>query len=109
MVKAKLEWEIEEIRTKIEEAWILPTMAYNIIMKTDWIEMNNLRINFERKKIEVKEKKVDLVNVKEDLVRGCTMIQVWQIEQLLKEDKLTEIIVWNITQLLRRKEEEADK
>ena len=67
-------------------------MAYDIIVRTDWMEINNPRIDFERRKMKVKGKKVNLANVREDLVRGCTIIQVWQVEQLLKEDKLTEII-----------------
>ena len=75
VAKAELEWEMEEIKTKMGGAWVLPTMAYDIIVGTDWIEANNPRIDFGKRKMEVKEKEVDLTNIREDLVRECTMIQ----------------------------------
>ena len=49
-------------------------MAYNIIVEIDWIEINNPKINFGRRRIEVREKKVKLINVREDLVKGYTLI-----------------------------------
>jgi hypothetical protein len=46
--------------------------------------------------IAVKDTLCKMKNIRENLIQDCTMIQAYQLEQLLKDDKIKEIIAWNI-------------
>ena len=56
------------------------------------MKKNNLKIDFRAQRIMVKRKEVQLTNVKKDLVQEYSIIQTQQLKQLLKKDKLAEII-----------------
>jgi hypothetical protein len=72
-------------------------MAYDIIIGTDWMEKFNPHVSFQNRKITVAEQSVEMENIREDLIRECTLIQAWEVENLLKEDKIVEMVVWSLT------------
>jgi hypothetical protein len=43
---ADIHWEMGKISTAWDNAWILPAMAYDVIVGTDWMEKHNPHINF---------------------------------------------------------------
>jgi hypothetical protein len=84
-------------------------MSYDIIIGTDWMEAHDLHISFSQKKIIVGGQSCDIENVREDLIRECTLIEVSEVEALLKEDKIVEMVVWSLTRKEERKPIEEEK
>jgi hypothetical protein len=67
-------------------------MVYNIIIGTDWLGANTPCIDFDKRTITVGDALCEMENVRENLIREYTTIQAYQLEQLLKEDKVEKII-----------------
>jgi hypothetical protein len=102
-------WEIGQIKTDWKDAWILSCIFYNIIIGMDWLSVNAPQINFNKRTITVKDLTCKMDNVREDLIWNCATIQVYQLEQLLKDEKVEKIIAWNIELKKGATDEEIDK
>jgi hypothetical protein len=95
--KADIAWSMSDITSEWKNAWVLPCMAYDIIIDTDWMEKFDPHVSFQNRKITVAGQSVEMENIREDLIRECTLIQAWEVENLLKEDKIVEMVVWSLT------------
>jgi hypothetical protein len=84
-------------------------MSYDIIIGVDWLSANTPRIDFDKCTITVKDLTCEMDNVREDLIWNCTTIQVYQLEQLLRDEKVEEVIAWNIKLKKGTTDEEIDK
>jgi hypothetical protein len=91
--KADIDWNIGGITTAWKNTWVLPAMSYDIIIGTDWMEVHDLYISFNQRKIMVGGQLCDMENVQEDLIRECTLIEASEVEALLRENKIVEIVV----------------
>jgi hypothetical protein len=107
--KIDVEWEMGQIRTGWKDAWVLPCMSYDIIIGTDWLSANAPRIDFDKCTITIGNLACEMDNVREDLIRNCATIQAYQLEQLLQDEKVEEIIAWNIELKKGATDEEIDE
>ena len=51
--KCDIEWSMGDIATQWKNAWVLPTMAYDIIIRMDWMTKHNPQIDFQERRIKV--------------------------------------------------------
>jgi hypothetical protein len=84
-------------------------MSYDIIISTDWMKVYDSHISFSQRKITVRGQSCDMENIREDLIRECTLIEVSEVEALLREDKIVEMVVWNLTKEEEREPMEEEK
>ena len=52
---------------------------------------------------------MDIENVREDFICECTIIQVREVESLLKEDKIVEMVVWSLSKQDGAKKENCNE
>jgi Retroviral aspartyl protease len=108
--KADIEWKMGNISSTWKNVWVLPAMAYDIIIGTDWIERWDPLISFSKRTISMGGHSCDMKNVCKDLIQKCSVISTHKVESLFTEDKIIEITAWNISKVDRREpaEEERD-
>jgi hypothetical protein len=66
--------------------WVLPVMTYNIIISTDWMQKHDFYIK-------VNDQICDMENIKKNLIQKCSIINTYEVEELMKKDKIMKMIV----------------
>jgi hypothetical protein len=94
-----------------KDMWVLPTMVYDIIISTDWMQKHNLHISFSNWHIKVNGQTCNMKNVRKDLIRECSVINAHEVKELMKKDKIVKLTVWSVTKIDKRNatEEEVDE
>jgi hypothetical protein len=67
-------------------------MAYDIIIDTDWMQKHDLHISFSNWHIKVDGQTCDMENIRKNLIQECSIINAHEVEELMKEDKIVEMI-----------------
>jgi hypothetical protein len=84
-------------------------MSYDIIIGTDWMEKHYPHIDFIQCTISVGTNVCKMENVREDLIRECSTISTRELEALLTDDKIMEIMAWNISKVEGRDSTEEER
>jgi hypothetical protein len=107
--KIDIGWEMGNITTAWKDAWVLPTMAYDIIIGTDWMQKHDPHISFKNRTITVDGQSCDMENVRESLIYECALISANEVEALLKEDRIVKMVVWSLSKVENRDPTEEEK
>jgi hypothetical protein len=68
LAKVDIDWKMDGISVTWKDTWVLPTMAYDIIIDTNWMQKHDSHISFSNQHIKVNNQTCKIENLRKDLI-----------------------------------------